>query len=211
VTFVSDVTTNQTCVNRYTLTRTYRATDACGNSSTCTQTITVNDQTPPSIICPPAVTVSCIGQVPAINIATVMANDNCGSVTVTYVSDNISGTICPNRLTLTRVYQATDACGNTATCSQVITVNDQTPPTFNCPPALTVTCASQVPAPNPGGITGSDNCGGSPTITFVSDVTTNQTCVNKYTLTRTYRATDVCGNSATCTQLITVNDQTPLL
>jgi len=209
VTFVSDVTTNQTCVNRYTLTRTYRATDACGNSNTCAQTIVINDQTPPSITCPPPVTVSCIGQVPPINIGSVMANDNCGSVTVTSVGDNISGTICSNHLTLTRVYQATDACGNTATCSQIISVNDQTPPTITCPAPITVTCASLVPVPNITSVVTSDNCGGSPTITFVSDVTTNQTCVNRYTITRTYRATDICMNSATCTQTITVNDQTP--
>jgi hypothetical protein len=145
VTFVSDVTTNQTCVNRYTLTRTYRATDACGNSATCAQTFTVNDQTPPTLICPPAVTVSCLGQTPPINVNTVMAMDNCGSVTVTYVSDNISGTVCINQRTLTRVYMATDACMNTATCTQVITINDQTPPSITCPPPVTVSCASMVP------------------------------------------------------------------
>ena len=209
VTFVSDVTTNQTCINRYTLTRTYRATDACGNSATCAQTFTVNDQTPPTLICPPGVTVSCIGQAPPVNINTVMAMDNCGSVTVTHVSDNISGFTCVNRLTITRIYMATDACNNSATCSQIITVNDQTPPSITCPPPVTVSCASLVPAPDITSVVKSDNCGGTPTVTFVSDVTTNQTCVNRYTLTRTYRATDACGNSATCTQTITVNDQTP--
>jgi uncharacterized repeat protein (TIGR01451 family) len=205
----SDVTVAGSCPQKFTITRTWRATDDCGNSSTCLQTITVNDNTPPSITCPANVTVSCIGQVPAININTVMTSDNCGgAVTVTFVSDNISGTVCANRLTLTRIYRATDACGNSATCSQIITVNDQTPPTITCPAPLNVTCASQVPAPDITSVIKSDNCGGTPVITFVSDVTTNQTCVNRYTLTRTYRATDACGNSATCTQTITVNDQT---
>ncbi|HJW29407.1 MAG TPA: hypothetical protein VJ508_09155, partial [Saprospiraceae bacterium] len=210
ISFVADVTTNQTCINRYTLTRTYRATDACGNSTTCNQIITVNDQSPPTIICPANVTVSCIGQVPAVNIATVMTMDNCGSnVTVTFVGDAITGTTCTNRLTVTRTYRATDACGNSATCNQIITVFDQTPPSITCPANVTVTCAINVPAPDITTVTKSDNCGGTPTVTFVSDVTSNQTCTNRYTLTRTYRATDACGNSATCTQTIVVNDQTP--
>jgi inosine-uridine nucleoside N-ribohydrolase len=37
---------------------------------------------------------------------------------------------------------------------------------------------------------------GGATITHVGDVTTNQTCTNRFTLTRTYRASDACGNSA---------------
>jgi hypothetical protein len=109
-----------------------------------------------------------------------------------------------------RTYRSTDACGNSATCVQVITVFDNTPPSITCPANLTVQCASLVPVPNPAGITTSDNCSGpAPVVTFVSDVTTNQTCTNRFTLTRTYRSTDACGNSATCTQVITVFDNTP--
>mgnify|MGYP002683854980 CR=1 FL=1 len=75
---------------------------------------------------------------------------------------------------------------------------------------ITVSCAGAVPAPNIAAVTGvSDNCGGVVTVTFISDVISNQTCANRYTITRTYRATDVCGNFAECTQIITVNDVTP--
>jgi hypothetical protein len=34
-------------------------------------------------------------------------------------------------------------------------------------------------------------------------------CANQFVLTRTYKATDVCGNSSTATQTITVYDNTP--
>ena len=211
VTFVSDVITNQTCTNRYTITRTYRATDVCGNSATCSQIITVNDQTPPTITCPAPVTVSCFSQVPAVNTASVIASDNCiGVPVITFVSDVTVNQTCFNRYTLNRTYRATDVCGNSSTCIQVITVNDQTPPTITCPAPVTVSCAALVPAVNTASVITSDNCtGGAPTVSFVSDVTVNQTCTNKYTLNRTYRATDVCGNSATCVQVITVNDITP--
>ena len=210
ITFVSDAITAQTCANRYTLTRTYRATDICGNSATCAQIITVNDLTPPTITCPLPVTVSCAALIPPPNIGSVTASDNCiGVAVVTFVSDAISGQTCANRYTLTRTYRATDICGNSAICAQIITVNDQTPPSLSCPANLSFECATAVPTPNPATVTSSDNCVGATTNSFVSDVITNQTCANKYTLTRTYRATDVCGNSATCAQTITVNDVTP--
>ncbi|MCX6319275.1 MAG: nuclease [Bacteroidetes bacterium] len=95
VTFVSDVISAQTCANRFTVTRTYRATDVCGNTATCTQIITVNDQTPPVVTCPAPVTVSCASAVPAPNTALVTATDNCaGVITITHISDVISAQTC---------------------------------------------------------------------------------------------------------------------
>ncbi|MBK8831720.1 MAG: T9SS type A sorting domain-containing protein [Saprospiraceae bacterium] len=209
ITFVGDVISNQTCPNRYTVTRTYLATDACNNTSTCTQIITVFDDTPPMLTCPAGVTVQCAALVPAPNIALVTSTDNCaGTAAITHVGDVISNQTCANRYTLTRTYRATDLCGNSATCNQIITVFDNTPPMMTCPANLTVQCASLVPAPNTALVTSTDNCIGTAVITFVSDVISNQTCPNRYTLTRTYRATDLCGNSTTCAQIITVFDNT---
>lgn len=78
---------------------------------------------------------------------------------------------------------------NLAACTQVITVFDNVPPTITCPAAVTVKCASQVPAPNTGMVMASDNCGGTTTITHVGDAISNQTCVNRFIVTRTYRLT----------------------
>jgi len=204
---VGDVITNQVCANRFTVTRTYRATDLCGNSTTCAQTITVNDITAPSITCPTNVVVSCAANVPAPAPASVIASDLCGgTVTVIHVGDVTTPGTCPNRFTVTRTYRATDVCGNSVTCAQTITVNDNTAPSITCPANLSVVCASNVPAPLPASVIASDLCGGAVTVVFVGDVITNQVCANRFTLTRTYRATDVCGNSATCAQVITVFD-----
>jgi hypothetical protein len=209
ITFDGDVISNQSCPNRYTVTRTYRATDGCGNTSTCTQIITVFDDTPPMLTCPAAITVQCAALVPALNIALVTSTDNCsGTAVITHVGDVISNQTCPNRYTLTRTYRATDLCGNSATCSQIVTVLDDTPPMMTCPTNITVQCASLVPVPNIALVTATDNCSGTAAITHVSDVISNQTCPNRYTLTRTYRATDLCGNSTTCAQIITVFDNT---
>ena len=208
ITFVSDVITNQTCANRFTLTRTYRATDVCGNTATCAQIITVFDNTVPTIICPAAVTVQCASLVPAVNTASPTASDNCGgAVTITFVSDVITNQTCDNRFTLTRTYRATDVCGNSATCAQVITVFDNTPPTFLNPPAnITVECFFVPPVVIPAAI---DNCTGTVTVILVSETQVPGVCPTVYTLTRLFRATDNCGNSATVSQVITVVDTTP--
>jgi len=80
--------------------------------------------TPPTITCPAPVTVQCAADVPAVNIALVTATDNCaGTVAVTHVGDVSAGT-CPE--VITRTYRAVDVCGNSATCTQIITVRDDT-------------------------------------------------------------------------------------
>ncbi|MBK9982802.1 MAG: T9SS type A sorting domain-containing protein [Saprospiraceae bacterium] len=210
ISFVNDVVSNQTCTNRFVVTRTYRATDACGNSSTCSQTISVFDNIPPSIQCPGNVTVQCANQVPAVNTASVVASDNCGGgATVTFVNDVITNQTCADRFNVVRTYRATDACGNSASCSQTIVVFDNIPPTIMCPGNITVQCANQVPTVTTAGVVAADNCGGGATVTIGSDVITNQTCINRFNVLRTFRATDACGNSATCTQTIVVFDNTP--
>src|SRR5206468_12973097 len=56
--------------------------------------------------------------------------------------------------------------------------------------------------------TASDNCGGTPTVSWVSDSESNPGSSCNNIITRTYKATDACGNMKTCTQTITVNDTT---
>ena len=213
ITHVGDVTVNQTCLNRFTVNRTYRATDGCGNSSTCVQVITVNDQTPPTLTCPINSSLTCANEVPPVNLSRVTGlSDNCGGVvTPSFVGEVITNQTCSDRFTLTRTFRATDICGNSATCTQVITVFDNIAPTIACPANLTVQCANLVPAPAPATIIASDNCNGPVTVIHVGSVTSNQTCANRFIVTRTYRATDACGNFTNCTQQITVfDDRKPL-
>lgn len=205
----SDVTLGGACPQEYTITRTWVATDACGNSSSCIQSIFVDDSTPPTVTCPANVTILCTDSTLPAMTGTATASDNCGGIPTVASSDVTIAGGCAQEYTINRTWTATDACGNTSTCLQTITVDDNAVPTLTCPAPVTVSCASQVPPVNTGSVTTSDNCGGVVTVTHVSDVNTNQTCVNRFTLTRTYQATDACGNSATCTQVITVNDITP--
>ena len=97
-------------------------------------------------------------------------------------------------------------CGNTSSVKQVIRVNDIKPPIFEGsepPTNITVSCTNDIPAiPIQ---TAYDNCNCTPTITY-TETKTNVQCVNRYTLTRKWVATDACGNTASRTQVINVDD-----
>src|SRR5207302_1886180 len=109
----------------------------------------------------------------------------------------------------TRTWHATDACGNTSgTRTQTITVQDVTPPVIgNAGADATIDCPASPTFTAP---TASDSCN-SATVTQVGDDSTvNGTCAGTYSETRTWIATDACGNtSGTRTQTITVQDITP--
>ncbi len=207
----SEVRTDGTCPDTYTLTRTWTATDNCGNSSSSSQLITIQDTTAPVLAGIPAnITVQCSSVPAAALIGTdVTATDNCdASVNITYSEVRTDGT-CPDSYTLTRTWTATDNCGNASTGSQLITIQDTTAPVLAGIPAnITVQCSS-VPAAALIGtdVTATDNCDASVNITY-SEVRTDGTCPDSYTLTRTWTATDNCGNSSSSSQLITIQDTT---
>jgi hypothetical protein len=208
VEWVSDVITNQTCTNKYTISRKYKATDGCNNSSTCIQTITVNDHTPPQIVCPNPIEVQCASMVPAPSPNSVAASDNCGHVIVTWTRDDINPGSCANRFTISRYYTATDDCGNSTMCSQVITVNDNVPPIFTRPSDKIIpfigTCDYDASANTTGFPTGvSDNCTGN---TFITSADLVQRCGYDIVIKRTWSVADECGNVSSQTQMITATD-----
>jgi hypothetical protein len=176
-------------------------------SKNCQATLTVVDNGPPVITCPPNVNVECnTPTTPAVT-GTATATDPCGGATVTF-TDATTGSTCAGPI-ITRTWTATDPSGNTATCAQIITTVDTTPPLIACPGPVSVECFSLVPAPNVTLVTASDNCGGLVTVTHAGDAPSNGTSNCNNVITRTYVATDPCGNTSSCTQLITVNDTTP--
>jgi hypothetical protein len=120
-------------------------------------------------------------------------------------SDFPTGNVFPVGTTII-TWTANDAAGNVATGSQLVIVTDnQRPVIINSPGNITVSCTADVPAPDITSVTATDNCS-DVTISHMGDVKTNETCVNRFTLTRTYKATDAHSNTATCSQIITVND-----
>ena len=198
------------CEDSYVLTRTWTATDACGNTSQGTQVIVVNDTTDPVLGEIPAdITLACNDNLP--NAGAVSATDNCDSdVDVTTEDVETVDPDCPLNRTIVRTYTATDNCGNIATAQQTITIGDNEAPILAGLPAdVTVECDA-VPA-EPTNITATDDCDDNPTI-MVEDTRVNGDCEDSYVLTRTWTATDACGNSTQGVQVIVVNDtQDPIL
>ncbi len=114
----ADVTLEGECAGSSTIERTFTATDPCGNSTSYVQTITVADTTAPVFTLVPAdVTVSVYDDVP---VDMAEASDNCSSVTVLY-SDETDGSASDYAL-IHRTFTAVDACGNSTSATQTITV-----------------------------------------------------------------------------------------
>jgi len=104
----------------------------------CSFKVIVKDAQPPVIACPANITrVNDPGQCGAVVNFTVTATDNCTAVTVTV--QPTSGSFFPVGVTTVNA-KATDAAGNTATCSFTVTVNDVEPPVIHdlvvTPPVL---------------------------------------------------------------------------
>jgi len=106
---------------------TYTATDAAGNTSICSFNINVVDNTPPVITgCPANITVDANAACQAVVSWTVPGfTDNCVGASISTTTP--AGSTF-NKGTTTVVYTATDASGNTATCSFNVIVEDLTPP-----------------------------------------------------------------------------------
>ncbi len=215
--FLSETRVDQTCINRFTLVRTFKATDDAGNTSTCAQIITVNDNEAPYFLNPPPTSplnVSCPSNVPPVY--TLTGRDNCTpddellDIDADFKEVKTEGS-CANKYTLTRTWTLSDACGNTAVQTQVINVNDTEAPAFSSKPVslISVNCASEIPdAPS---LSAQDNCydPSSPVMVTLQEVISEQQCVNKFKLTRTWTATDACANTSTVSQIIIVNDSQP--
>ena len=76
---------------------------------------------------------------------TVTATDNCDpTVPVTFTE--VTTTVVDGCGTITRTWTATDACGNTATATQTITVVDNTPPVLAGVPADATVQCDAIPA-----------------------------------------------------------------
>jgi len=189
------------------------------------------DATPSVITCPADVTLECPADTSVEVDGSATAGDTCASVTITH-SDQWQPS-CGNTGTLTRTWTATDECGNSSSCVQMITVVDTTPPEF----ALSVSPTMLWP-PNHKMVkittswTVSDKCDATPDVSLVSismdeadDATGDghtdddiqirddgSICLraersgtgNDRVYTLTYRAIDDCGNATEESATVTV-------
>jgi large repetitive protein len=200
-------------------TNTYRVTDDAGNSVTCSFTVTVVDNILPTIICPANIsqTVDAGNCTALVTFTPPNGTDNCPGANTLQISGLASGATYPIGTT-TNVFSVTDAAGNSATCSFTVTITDNIAPTIVCPADLILSTGSDCKSivNNIAPVSVNDNCSidnVTYTITGATLATGNNdasgTIFEKGISTITYLATDVNGNTATCSFTVTVNDTTP--
>src|SRR4029434_1045410 len=198
VNLLTSTTTGNSCLRVYT--QTWDATDACGNhSATRAQDITAIDTHAPTIGNAGAnATIDCTAT-PVFTAPT--EDDDCSGATVNLLSSTTTGNSCLR--VYTQTWDATDACGNhSATRTQVITAIDTHVPTIgNAGANATIDCTATPVFNAP---TAADDCSVA-TVNLLTNTTTGNSCLRVYT--RTWDATDACGNhSAVRTQVITAVD-----
>src|SRR5204862_3954575 len=117
-------------------------------------------------------------------------SDTCnGTNVVLTVLQTTTNALCGSTFAATRTWLGTDACGNTNSCAQTITVVDITPPVLVVT-NRTVECGDTWTFDLPDAQGG---CGGNVALT-VLDTTTNNLCGNTLIATRLWLGTDDCGN-----------------
>gem|GEM_PF-2138405 len=189
-------------------------TDAAGNSSTISQDIDIDDDVSPTWDNPgiftSTVPVPCDGDTSVAAVGSPSATDNCSSVNITHYDSTVFRG-CASNYDIYRKWTVIDESGNINRGTQVINVRDYTDPIITCND-FSVSVPDQIDPPELlTGIDTFDNCG-------ILSVTWDEQYVfdpNQKAgfcpeeVIRTYTVTDLCGNTATCTQTITVTYDDP--
>ena len=197
----------------YYLIRTWSATDSCGNVTESQQLISITDNMAPIFTVPANITLTCADDPLDLNITgdVTDVSDNCTPnelIQITHTDDIIPGN-CQYNYVISRVWRARDICGNVTGKIQTITVTDNQAPTFTVPADITVDCSESGNMNLTGMPTNlMDNCTTSLVATH-SDVVIAGTCLNSYTIKRTWKVQDECGNFTELDQIITVTDNQP--
>lgn len=91
--------------------------------------LTMSSWEAPQLVCPPSISISCGSPSSPTYTGLATASTSCGGVTVSFL-DSFTPS-CGNSGVITRTWTATDNCGESTTCEQLITLIDDTPPTIS--------------------------------------------------------------------------------
>ena len=194
---ISEVLNSGGCLGVYY--RVYRATDECGNTSETEQYIAIQDNTAPEIVGVPAdTTVECSEVSVGDNgyyfgVDGVYGVDNCElEVSIEYSEEVVeTDDNCPQSYDIIRTWVATDYCENQSVATQTVHVVDTTAPSLEIPTDYEAACDQELWYNDAYAY---DNCGVATISTEVDTIDGN--CPNNYIITRTFVATDECGNSS---------------
>jgi gliding motility-associated-like protein len=215
--YVNDVINSGSCANNFSISRTYRATDACGNYSDFVQTITIKDTIAPAFSIPSDITIYSTADCSfdsGINETGNVSNftDNCSTDLQASYTDVVSDGPCQGSKIISRTWHLVDGCGNAAADQiQTITVRDTIAPVFTHPADITIyssaNCNFDADVNTTGNIeNASDNCSTDLLATY-TDVVSEGPCEGTKIISRTWHLVDGCGNAAADQiQTITVRD-----
>ncbi len=188
--------------------RTWTVTDGCGNASSAVQIIQLIDTTAPEMEA--VAEVIELGCGDALPTDVPAATDGCSAVSVAY-ADEDADMSCTGAMNILRTFTATDACGNSTTSTQLIVFTDDVAPTFTAPADVTVECGTDLADLSmTGEVTdAADICSADIVLTYEDAYSTSEgACFNDNVITRTWTATDGCGNFSQDVQVITLEDTT---
>lgn len=183
--------------------------DACGQTGRDTARFSFIDTIAPIFTNIPLDTTVDCGQIPLATVDTIQVTDNCDTGMTITVMDHRDTTL--SAINITRIWMATDDCGNIALDSQLITVIDTVAPVLTDVPNDTISTCDDLPF-SFFLLTATDNCTPEEDLFVDFSETDNQgthpdSCQTyNYTITRTWIVTDAFNNSDTSTQIITVVD-----
>lgn len=197
--FIERKTVSQSNPAAYELEDHYLLEDECGNSVEHVQTVTIEDSTPPTFINLASlgdITVDCADYVQD-TVDMIHYDDNCGLNTgsLKLTQTKADGT-CVDEATVTSTWSIEDHSGNSVSHTRTITITDEKQPDLTVTSAdATIQCenavqyfAAIVPT------SASDNCDGDVDIQYADVSTKSELADHEYGVTRTWTATDNCGN-----------------
>ena len=166
-------------------------------SDSCSASVSVRDCEAPTITCGQPVQAECTGNESAsVSAGGAEATDACSTVSVTGPG------LASYPLGSTDVtFTATDAAGNTASCTTQVQVRDTLPPSITCPAPVTAECVN-------GGATNS-GVGPATATDVCSPAAVQSPGLASFplgTATLTWSATDTSSNTASCSTSFTVAD-----
>jgi hypothetical protein len=211
----TEVRNDGDCPYRYTLTRTWTATDACGHPYSESQILTVVDTHSPvfnGIEPTPINDFECVYETrPVEQDFSSSFTENCGTYTVDFDYTTAVGS-CDGNYYLHYVWFVEDQCGNNDTVEVTHQVIDTTAPVCDVVPAESYECVDNL-AVQPYDIVPTPYCDDACENTHIlGALTTNEVvnieCAGTYQIHRVWELTDDCGNRGITEHYVTVTDST---
>ena len=186
-----------------TYTYTYTVEDVCGRIISCNQVFTIENDAP-VITCPADTVVTCAADI-VVDVSNVSFTTSCDlGGTVSVSEPLIEGIADCSGATHTYTYTVEDACGRTASCDQVFTIENDAP-TISCPADTIVLCAADIVL-DTANIVFTVSCGLDAVISVSEpDIIGEPDCPGS-TYVYTYTVEDPCGRMASCEQIFTIDD-----